>query len=151
MPAIHHIRKTKTRCTFIFASNRSEFFGAIVKRHEDPVSDEVEERFIVRYFFLKGLGNKRISAELHSTLHSSAIPNSTVKRWINKFETGDLSCDEYARPGRRTKILGQVLQKFLERYPFARAKVISRHFRISAATLKEILGREPGLNKFGRR
>jgi hypothetical protein len=35
-----------------------------------------------------------------------------------------------------------MLQKFLDRYPFSSARVISRHFRISPLTVKEILRRE---------
>jgi predicted GIY-YIG superfamily endonuclease len=47
--------------------------------------------------------------------------------------------------------LGSVLQKFLDRYPFSSARVISRHIRSSPSTLKEILRRELGLKKFSRR
>jgi hypothetical protein len=51
--------------------------------------DEVEQRFIVKYFFRKGGGNKRIRAELQSKLDSSARSNSMVKKWIKKFKTAD--------------------------------------------------------------
>jgi transposase len=111
---------------------------------------EVEQTFIVKYFLLKEWGNKGTTAELQSALHSSAISNSTVKRWIKKFKTDDLSCDDDPRPGRAIEILGQVLQKFLERYPFASVTARSRHFHISPPTVKEILGRELGLEKFSR-
>jgi hypothetical protein len=77
--------------------------------------DEVEERFIVEYFVLKGWGDKRITAELQSILHSSALSNSIVKRCIKKFNTSDLSGDDDPQPGRPIETLGQVLQKFLER------------------------------------
>jgi transposase len=113
--------------------------------------DEVEQRFVVKYFFLKGWGNKRITAELQTTFHDSALSSSTVKRWIRKFNTGDLSGDDDSRPGRPISILGPVGQKFLDRYPFSSARVISRHFRISPSTVKEILRRELGLQKFSRR
>jgi histone-lysine N-methyltransferase SETMAR len=113
--------------------------------------DEVEQRFVVKYFFLKGWGNKTITAELQTTFGDSAISNSTVKRWIRKFKNGDFSCDDDSRPGRPLATLGPALQKFLDRYPFASAKVISRHFRLSPPTVKEILMRELGLRKFSRR
>jgi hypothetical protein len=58
--------------------------------------DEVEQRFIVKYFFVKGWDNERITVELQSALHSSAVPNSTLKSWIKKFKSGDLSCDDGA-------------------------------------------------------
>jgi transposase len=113
--------------------------------------DEVEQRFVVKYFFFKGWGNKKITAELQTTLHDSALSNSTVKRWIRKFKNGDLSCDDDSRPGRPMSILGPVLQKFLDRYPFASARVMSKHFGLSPPTVKEILRRELGLKKFSRR
>jgi hypothetical protein len=48
-------------------------------------------------------------------------------------------------------ISGLILEKFLDKYPFSSTKVISRHFRISPPTVKEILRREPGLKKVSRR
>ena len=113
--------------------------------------DEVEQRFVVKYFFIKGWGNKKITAELQTTFQDSALSNSTVKRWIRKFKNGDSSCDDDSRPGRPVTILGPVLQKFLDRYPFSSAKVISRHFRISPSTVKEILRRQLGLKTFSGR
>jgi transposase len=94
---------------------------------------------------------KKISAELQTTFHDSALSSSTVKRWIRKFKTGDLFGDDDSHRCRPISILGPVLQKFLDRYPFSNARVISRHFRISPSTLKEIPRRELGLQKFGRR
>jgi transposase len=78
----------------------------MVKGRSDPVLDDVKQRFIVKYFFLMGWDSKRITAELQSTLHPSAISNSTVRRWIKRFETGDLCCDEDPPPGRPIEILG---------------------------------------------
>jgi transposase len=113
--------------------------------------DEVEQRFVATYFFIKGWGNKKITAESQTTFQDSALSNSTGKRWIRQFKNGDSSCDDDSRPGRPVTILGPVRQKFLDRYPFSSAKVISRHFRLSLPTVKEILRRELGLKKFSRR
>jgi hypothetical protein len=79
------------------------------------------------------------------------MSNASVKRCIRKLKNGDFSCENESRPGRCMSILGPVLQKFLERYPFSGAKVIARHFRISPSTVKEILRRELALQKFSRR
>jgi Mn-dependent DtxR family transcriptional regulator len=43
--------------------------------------------------------------------------------------------------------MGPVLKSLLEKHPFASAKIMSKHFDISAPTVKEILSRELGLNK----
>jgi transposase len=113
--------------------------------------NEVEQRFVVKYFFFKGWGNKKITAELQTTFHNSAIFNLTVNRWIRKFNNGDFSSGDDPRPGRPMAIFGPVLQKFLDRCPFSNIKVISSHFRISPPTVKEIMRGELGLKKFSRK
>jgi hypothetical protein len=110
--------------------------------------NEVEQRFVVKYFFIKRWDNKTITAELQITFHDSAMSNSTVKRCIRKFQNGDLSCDDDSSPARPMSIFGPVRQTFLDRYPFSTARVISRHFCIFPSTVKEIGRRELGLKKF---
>jgi transposase len=113
--------------------------------------DEVEQRFVVKYFFIKGWDNKKITAQSQTTFHHSDLSSSTVKRCIRKFNNDHSSCDDDSRPGQPISIFGPVLQKFLDQYPFSSARVISRHFLISPSTVKEILTRELGLRKFSRR
>jgi transposase len=60
--------------------------------------DEVEKRFVVKYFLIKGRGNKKITAELQTIFHDSALSSSTVEREIRKFKNGDLFCDDDSRP-----------------------------------------------------
>jgi hypothetical protein len=48
-------------------------------------------------------------------------------------------------------IIGDILRKFLVRYPFASAKVVSRDFGMRFSTVKEVLIREPGFSKYARR
>jgi hypothetical protein len=45
-------------------------------------------------------------------------------------------------------IIGDSLCKFLAKYPLASAKIMSKHFGVSASTVKEILIRELGLRKY---
>jgi transposase len=110
--------------------------------------NEFEQRFIMKYFHLKGWGNRRITAELEGTFQGSALSRATVKPWLRKFKSSDLSCLDENRRGRPLTILGPVLKKFLDKYPFASAKVLSRHFDISPPTVKEILHRELGLKRY---
>jgi transposase len=109
--------------------------------------DEVEQRFVVKYLYIKGGDNKTITAELQITFYDSAISNSMVKRWIREFKNGDFSCDDDPGHGRPMTVFGPVLQKFLDRYPFSGTKVISIHFHISPPTVKEILRRQLQLKK----
>jgi transposase len=61
--------------------------------------DEVEQRFIAKYFFVKGWGNKKITAEVQTTFHDCDLSSSTVKRWIRKFKNGDLFYGADSGPG----------------------------------------------------
>jgi transposase len=99
--------------------------------------DEVEQRFVVKYFVIKGWDDKKINVELQTTFHDSALSSSTAKKWIRKFKNDDFSCDDDSRPGRIMTILGPVLQKILDQYPFSSGRVISRYFRISPSTVRK--------------
>jgi transposase len=79
--------------------------------------DRIEQRVMVKYFFLKGDGSKLIHKELMSTLQDNAISLSTVKNWLRKFKSGDLSCGDEERPGRCLISLGRALQRFLKKFP----------------------------------
>jgi hypothetical protein len=48
-------------------------------------------------------------------------------------------------------IIGDSLHKFLARYPFASATIMSRHFGVSPSTLKEAFIRELEFRKHARR
>jgi hypothetical protein len=42
--------------------------------------NEFEQGFIVKYFHLKGWGNRRITAELENIFQGSVLSRETVKR-----------------------------------------------------------------------
>jgi hypothetical protein len=85
---------------------------------------EVEERFVVKYFFIKGWRNKKITVKLQTTFHDSALSSFIVKRSIRKLKNSDLSRDDDSHPGRHISKCGPVPQNFLDRYPFSSARVI---------------------------
>jgi transposase len=60
--------------------------------------DEVEQRFVVKYFYLKGWGNTKTTPELQKAFHDSALSNSTIKRWTRKFKNGDFSVMRFLTP-----------------------------------------------------
>jgi hypothetical protein len=47
--------------------------------------------------------------------------------------------------------LAALLEAFLQKYPFASAGMITKHFLVNPHTVKEILQRELGMRKFSRR
>jgi hypothetical protein len=106
---------------------------------------------MVKYFFLKGHRNKLIHKELVSTLRDTAISLYTVKNWLRRFPSGELSCGDEERVGRLLISLVPALQRFLKKFPFARAQVMAGNFSVDRSTIKSILDRELGLRKFTRR
>jgi hypothetical protein len=65
--------------------------------------------------------------------------------------TNIISCENAERPGRPMLMMGDSFRTFLEKHPFASAQIMSEHFDVSRATVKEILSRELGLRKYTRR
>jgi transposase len=113
--------------------------------------DEREQRFVIKLLWLQGLGKKAIHAQLSSRLAGTDLSLSIVQRWLRHFKEGNTSYENAARPRRPTVIIGDILSKFLARYPFASAKVMSRHFGVSSSTVKEVLICELGLRKYAGR
>jgi hypothetical protein len=68
--------------------------------------DRIEQRMMVKYFFLKEHGSKLIYKELVSTLQDNAISLSTIKNWFRRFKSGDLFCGDEEPPGRPLISLG---------------------------------------------
>jgi len=110
-----------------------------------------EQRFVIKFFFLKGLGSKKIHRKLQDTIGESAYCRAEVKFWLARFREGDLSYKDHERVGRPLAVLGTVLHKFLTKHPFASARIMAEHFNLSHPIVKEILQREMGLRKFTRR
>jgi hypothetical protein len=113
--------------------------------------EKSEQRFVVKFFFLKSIGCKIIHRKLTTVLGSTVCSSTQIKELCARFKAGDLSCEDKFRPGRPLHVLVKALSDFLEDFPFAIAKVITSHFNQSKSTIKEILQWEPELQRFSRR
>jgi transposase len=113
--------------------------------------EKEEQRFVMKFLWLKGWSAKRIHEELMSTLGDDSHGVSQIKTWLQKFGNGDLSCKDSPRSGRRLLTLGPQLEAFVQKYPFARARIIAQHFLTTVPTIKDILQRELGMREFSRR
>jgi transposase len=109
------------------------------------------QRFLMKFLWMKGWGAKRIHEELMSTLGDDSYGVSQIKIWLQKFRNGDLTCKDSPRSGRPLLTLGPQLEAFMQKYPFASARVIAQHFLTTVPTIKDILQRELGMRKFSRR
>jgi hypothetical protein len=86
------------------------------------------QRFVAKFFFLKGLGSKEIQRKLTAVLGSTAYSLIQIKEWRARFKTGDLSCEDKFRLGRPPRVLGKALSDFLKYFLFATAGIIAQHF-----------------------
>jgi hypothetical protein len=62
--------------------------------------EKEEQRFVVKFFWLKGRGSKNIHQELMSTLGDDTHGLSQIKIWLQRLRTGDLSCSDLSRAER---------------------------------------------------
>jgi transposase len=74
--------------------------------------DRIEQKMMVKYSFLNGHGSKLIHKELVTTLQDKAISLSIVKNWLRRFKSGDLSCGDEERPGRRSFLWARLIGAF---------------------------------------
>jgi hypothetical protein len=107
--------------------------------------EKEEQRFVVKFLWLKRWESKKIHQELVNTLRDDAHWPSQVKIWLQMFRTGDLSCGDFPRAGQPPLTLGPQVEEFLQKYPFTSASTIVKHFLATAFTAKEILQRELGM------
>ncbi|GFX57474.1 mariner transposase [Trichonephila clavipes] len=61
-------------------------------------------RYVIQYFYLKGIGPTNIIVEQDSTLGESAPSFTTVKYWVAEFKLGRTSCKGDHRSGRPNKM-----------------------------------------------
>jgi hypothetical protein len=73
-----------------------------------------------------------------------------IKIELQRFRTGNLSCNDLPRARRPPLTLGPQVEAFLQKYPFARP-IIAKHFLTTAPTVQEMIQRELGMRKFLRR
>jgi transposase len=113
--------------------------------------EKEEQRFVMKFIWLKGWGAKRIHEELISTLGDDSYTVSQSKIWLQTFRNGELSCKDSPRSGRPFLTLESQLEAFMQKCPFASARVIAQHFLTTIATIKNILQRELEMRNISRR
>jgi hypothetical protein len=113
--------------------------------------EKEEQRVVMKFLWLKGQGAKRIHEELMNILGDDSYAVSQTKIWLQKFRNGDLSCKDSPHSRRPLLTLGPQLEAFMQKHPFASARVITQHFFTTVLTIKDIPQRELGVKKFSRR
>jgi hypothetical protein len=109
-----------------------------------------EQRFVMKFLWLKVWGAKKIHEELVSTLGNDSYGVSQIKTWLQKFRNDDLSRKDSPHFGQPLLTLGPQLEAFMPKDPFASARVIAQHVLTTVPTIKDIIQRELGMRKFSR-
>jgi hypothetical protein len=78
--------------------------------------EKEEQRFVMKFLWLKSWGAKRIHEELMGTLGDDSYGASQIKIWLQKFRNGDLSCKNSPPSGRPLLTLGPKFEAFMQKY-----------------------------------
>ena len=100
-----------------------------------------EQRFVIKFLWMRGLAPSAIYQELQNTLGSTAYSEDSVKNWVQRFVSSDTSCVDLRRDGNPRTDLSEPLREFLNDFPFATPRMMSRQFSVHSTTINEILGR----------
>jgi hypothetical protein len=110
-----------------------------------------QQRFVIKFFWLRGYCSRQIHQELLATLGGDADSEDSVQYSVPRFPSGDTSCEDLSRLGWPLTVLAEPFRLFLQDYHFASARMLSRHLNVCATTVKEILHRDLCFKKFTRR
>jgi hypothetical protein len=124
--------------------------GLVMGRHGRKM-EKRHQRFVIMFFWLRESRPRKIHQELLATLGSDAHSEDSIQHWVARIESGGISCEDISRAGRRLTDLAELFRLFLQDYPFATGRMLSRYFGVCAATVKDILARDLGLKKLTRR
>jgi hypothetical protein len=113
--------------------------------HQGRKMEKRQYRFVIKFFWMREYRPRQIHQELFATLGSDPYSEDSVQYWVARFESGDISCEDIPRAGRPIPDLGEPFCLFLQDYPFANVRMLSRHFDVCATNLKDILARDLGL------
>jgi hypothetical protein len=83
-----------------------------------------EQRFVMKVFWLKGWGSKKIHKEVMNILGDDAYGLFQIKIWLQRLRTRNLSCSDLPRAVRPPLPVGAQFEAFPQKYPFASARMI---------------------------
>jgi hypothetical protein len=72
--------------------------------------DRFEQRIVLKFPFLKGIGSQAAHIELSSVLGEQAYSFLQAKQWIRRFKDDDLSCQDGDLSGRPFSDLSDGIQ-----------------------------------------
>jgi hypothetical protein len=107
-----------------------------------------EQSFIAKFLWIKGLGSRPIHRKLSAVFGDNCFSLAIIKRWITRFRDGDLSCADRERWEDPIIDISAPLRLLLNRFPFVRDNMMSKHFHMARGTLRVILHHDLDLRQF---
>ncbi|XP_017480334.1 PREDICTED: histone-lysine N-methyltransferase SETMAR-like [Rhagoletis zephyria] len=95
--------------------------------------EKIGHRYVIQYFYLKGLSPSNIKAEIDSTLGGSAPSFTTIKYWVAEFKRGRTSCQEEHRRGQPNEVTTPEMVKKIQ-------KAVMDDRRLKVCELADIVG-----------
>lgn len=113
--------------------------------------EKVENRAVIKYFFLKGLTPKEIKEEMDSTLGTSSSSYSTIKQWVSEFKKGRKSTSDEHRSGRPIEVttpeMIEKIHQILLNDRRLKVREIAETFNVSYERVYNILHQHLGMVK----
>jgi hypothetical protein len=78
--------------------------------------NKFEQRFAVKFLFIKGLRSKAIHTGLAATLGATLYSLTQVQEWVRRLKTGDSSCQNDFRAGGPSSDLAEPLYNLLKSF-----------------------------------
>jgi hypothetical protein len=82
--------------------------------------EKFEQRVVITFLWMKGLGARCIHTKLSRVLGDDCYSPAVIERWLTRFREGDCSCADHSRSGRAVIGISECLRVFLNKFPFAR-------------------------------
>ncbi|XP_036347711.1 histone-lysine N-methyltransferase SETMAR-like [Rhagoletis pomonella] len=78
--------------------------GVLTTAIEFVKMEKIGHRYVIQYFYLKGLSPSNIKSEIYSALGGSASSFTTVKYWVAEFKRSRTSCQDEHRSSRPNEV-----------------------------------------------
>ncbi|XP_055375401.1 uncharacterized protein LOC129608102 [Condylostylus longicornis] len=95
--------------------------------------DKIGHRYVIQYFYLKGLSPSGSKSALDSTLGESAPSYAMIKNWVAQFKRGRTSCEDEHRTGQQNEVTTPETFKKIH-------KIILDDRRLKVRELADIVG-----------
>jgi hypothetical protein len=89
--------------------------------------------------------------KLSPVLDDDCYSPVAIGPWLAPFREDHLSCADHYRSRRPVIDISECVLDFLNKFPFASANMMSKHFRMARGTIMEILQRDLRLKTFSPR